>query len=153
MSKLVDYLKEVSEEFYKLEKQDRRYVVVVKVERLKEVVKKLRELSKGVYLSTISGVDLPEEGVIEVNYCFWSVDDKCMYVIRVRTPRNDPRVPSIVDVVPGANNGEMEAYDLLGVYFEGNPNLRRGFLVPDDIAEKGVFPLRKEVGVDGSVRD
>jgi NADH:ubiquinone oxidoreductase subunit C len=49
-------------------------------------------------------------------------------------------VPSAVAVFPGAQLQEREAYDLLGIRFEGNPDLRRIFLW-DGFAG---FPLRKD---------
>jgi NADH:ubiquinone oxidoreductase subunit C len=53
----------------------------------------------------------------------------------------------VIDIVPGALGGELEAYDLMGVTFEGNNRLRRGFLAPEDMVEKGIYPLRKDSGV------
>jgi NADH:ubiquinone oxidoreductase subunit C len=54
--------------------------------------------------------------------------------------RESPRVPSVCSVWPGANLQEREAYDLLGIHFEGHPDLRRIFLW-DGFAG---FPLRKD---------
>ena len=63
---------------------------------------------------------------------------------RVRTicelAPDDPKIPSIVDVYPGVNFGEREAYDMYGVEFEGHPDLTR-ILMPDDWVG---FPLRKD---------
>ena len=44
---------------------------------------------------------------------------------KVRVPREDPVVPSLVDVYPGADFQEREAWDLLGIRFQGHPNLKR----------------------------
>lgn len=128
-------------------KPARRYVVSVPPERLREVVSGLVGLGLNMYVSTISGVDYLNEGVIEVNYCLWVIDEKLMIVLKVRVPRDSPKIPSIHDIVPGALSGELEAYDLLGVVFEGNDKLRRAFLTPTDIASQGIHPLRKDFKV------
>ncbi|MGC8848926.1 MAG: NADH-quinone oxidoreductase subunit C, partial [Candidatus Bathyarchaeia archaeon] len=56
--------------------------------------------------------------------------------------REEPRIESITDILPGATFYEREVYDLLGVRFEGHPNLKR-VLLPDEWPE-GVYPLRKD---------
>jgi Ni,Fe-hydrogenase III large subunit len=52
-------------------------------------------------------------------------------------------VPSVTNIIPGANWHEREVYDLLGVKADGHPDPRR-LVVSDDWPED-VFPLRKEV--------
>jgi len=49
-------------------------------------------------------------------------------VLKVRLPENDPQLPSLVLVYPGADLQEREAYDLFGIVFNGHPRLRRIFL-------------------------
>jgi NADH:ubiquinone oxidoreductase subunit D len=46
-------------------------------------------------------------------------------VFKVQAPRENPVVPSLVDIYPGADFQEREAWDLLGIRFEGHPNLKR----------------------------
>lgn len=50
------------------------------------------------------------------------------------------RIPSIVDLWPGANWYERELFDLFGVEFDGHPDLKR-ILMPDDWAG---YPLRRD---------
>jgi NADH-quinone oxidoreductase subunit C len=95
------------------------------------------------YLSCLSGVDYPE--FIEVVYHLFSVADPAVRVVlKTRAPKEpegDCRVPSVTPVWPGANWHEREAHDLLGVAFDGHPDLRR-ILLPEDFA--GGHPLRKD---------
>lgn len=62
--------------------------------------------------------------------------------LRVMVPENDPTCPSIVDLYPGAENMEREAFDLVGVRFDGHPDLTR-ILMPEDWEG---HPLRKDYG-------
>jgi NADH-quinone oxidoreductase subunit C len=63
---------------------------------------------------------------------------------RIRTicqvPEPDASVASLVEVYPGVAFGEREVYDLLGIAFEGHPDLHR-ILMPDDWQG---HPLRKD---------
>ncbi len=56
-------------------------------------------------------------------------------------------VPSIIDVFPGANWFEREAYDLYGVLFTGHPDMRR---LLTDYGFEG-HPLRKDFPLTGFV--
>jgi NADH:ubiquinone oxidoreductase subunit C len=55
-------------------------------------------------------------------------------------PQADPTVASIADVYPGVSFPEREVFDLLGITFEGHPDLTR-ILMPDDWDG---HPLRKD---------
>jgi len=96
------------------------------------------------YISTIAGTDFPKENTIRVDYYVVVLPEEQTIVIRTYLPRDEPKIASIIDIVPGALAGECETYDLLGVYFEGNRFLKRAFFVPTDVVEKGIFPLRKD---------
>jgi NADH:ubiquinone oxidoreductase subunit C len=54
--------------------------------------------------------------------------------------REDPRGPSVTFLWKGAEWMEREAYDMFGITFEGNRDLRRIYMPPDYQA----FPLRKD---------
>jgi NADH-quinone oxidoreductase subunit C len=63
--------------------------------------------------------------------------------IRVQVPESDPSLDSVVDVYPGTDAMEREAYDLVGLLFVGHPDMTR-ILMPEDWEG---HPLRKDYGV------
>lgn len=60
--------------------------------------------------------------------------------LRAQVPEDDPTVPSLFDVHPGAEAMEREVFDLFGIAFEGHPDLTR-ILLPEDWEG---HPLRKD---------
>lgn len=60
--------------------------------------------------------------------------------VRVQLPGDVPTITSLYDVYPGTEAMEREAFDLLGVWFDGHPDLTR-ILLPDDWQG---HPLRKD---------
>ncbi|MCX8184420.1 MAG: NADH-quinone oxidoreductase subunit C [Sulfolobales archaeon] len=123
----------------------RRFVATVTKHELRKTVEVV--VKEDSYLSTITAVDIPKDGKIELNYIFWSVKYKAAIVVKVLVDRSDPVVPSISDIVRGAVGSEVEVYDLMGVIFQENGRLRRGFLAPEDIVAREIYPLRKDSGV------
>lgn len=60
--------------------------------------------------------------------------------IRVQVPEDDPTVPSIYSMFPGADAPEREVFDMFGITFDGHPDPTR-ILMPDDWIG---HPLRKD---------
>jgi NADH-quinone oxidoreductase subunit C len=64
-----------------------------------------------------------------VVYQLTSLQHNHSIVIKTRCyGRENPSVPSIVDLYSTANVQEREIYDLMGIQFEGHPNMTRMFL-------------------------
>ncbi|MCX7879109.1 MAG: NADH-quinone oxidoreductase subunit C [Ignavibacteria bacterium] len=90
------------------------------------------------YLMCISAVDFSEN--LEVVYHIYSMNKKHKVILKVSVPKENPVVPSIERIWRSADWHEREAYDLLGVVFEGHHNLIR-ILLPYDWEG---HPLRKD---------
>jgi NADH-quinone oxidoreductase subunit C len=91
-------------------------------------------------LSNLSGVDYPKLGHIQVVYHLFSYGLRHGFVLKVNAHRDDPVVPTSAGVWSAADWMEREVFDLLGVRFEGHPDLRR-ILMPEDWPG---HPLRKD---------
>ena len=90
-------------------------------------------------LSDLAGVDTGSE--MWVVYHLWSPrSPDWLRVIAAGLSRDDPRVPSVTFLWKGAEWAEREAYDMFGIIFEGNRDLRRIYMPPDYTS----FPLRKD---------
>ncbi|MCL5732282.1 MAG: NADH-quinone oxidoreductase subunit C [Candidatus Thermoplasmatota archaeon] len=114
-------------------KDGRRNLKVAK-ENLVELIKDLK--SKGYdHLSLITGIDRKDR--LEVVYHLHNMKEN-EYVV-VRTETTDERMPSISSLYASANWEEREQYDMLGIVFEGHPNLKRLFLPESWVGH----PLRK----------
>ena len=92
------------------------------------------------YLSFVSAVDWPDRNELEVLYHLYSHQTRQELALKVRIPRDDAHIPSVSGVWDGANWHEREAYDLLGITFDGHPNLRRIMMTDDWVGH----PLRKD---------
>ena len=98
------------------------------------------------FLSSLTGVDYGTEAKrFGVVYHLASIPYQLQLTLKIskeneREENNLPSFPSITSVYRSADWHEREAYDLVGVFFEGHPDLRR-ILLPDDWEG---FPLRKD---------
>lgn len=120
----------------------RRLVAKAEPKKVKKIFEKLlKDFKEDFYLDFIAPVDYVEEKQFEVNYSIWIYSLKTVLTIKFRLPRKKPTIDTISGLVPSAVNHEQEAYDLMGITFSGNPDLRRGFLVTEELTD---FPLRKD---------
>ncbi len=84
------------------------------------------------FLESITGVDWIKEEQLETVYDFSRYDfNLCRVVIRVRTMRTDPHLPTITGIYTGANWHERETHDFFGIIFDGHPHLIP-LLLPED---------------------
>ncbi len=91
------------------------------------------------YLNFIAAVDYFD--YFEVVYQMTSTRHNHTLMMKTRCyDRVNPAIPSVISLWEGANFQEREAYDLMGVCFEGHPNMKRIFLWE---GFQG-YPLRKD---------
>jgi NADH:ubiquinone oxidoreductase subunit C len=115
--------------------------------RSEEWLNAARELvAEGWWLADLCGVDrmhLGFEDRFGIAVQLLHRERKERRTLHVAAVGEPPSIPSVTAVWPTANFLEREAYDLLGIVFEGHPDLSR-ILLPD---EWEGHPLRKDYGV------
>ena len=95
----------------------------------------------------ITAVDWPSrERRFDIVYHFLSPTQNRRIRVKIEAGE-ETRVPSIIDVFPGADWFERETYDLYGVLFTGHPDMRR---LLTDYGFEG-HPLRKDFPLTGFV--
>jgi NADH-quinone oxidoreductase subunit C len=123
--------------------------LTVRIDSIVEVCRALRETPGLEYqqLMDIAGVDYPERPErFEVNYQLLSLTRNRRIRVRLSTDEQTP-VPSVTGLWPVAGWLEREVYDMYGVPFSGNDDLRR---ILTDYDFEG-FPQRKDFPLTGHV--
>lgn len=123
--------------------------LVVRREAIVEVCRTLRDTPGLEYqqLMDIAGVDYPDRPErFDVNYCLLSLTRNRRIVVKVMTDEQTP-VPSVTGLWPVAGWLEREVFDMYGVTFAGNSDLRR---ILTDYGFEG-YPFRKDFPLTGHV--
>jgi NADH-quinone oxidoreductase subunit C len=116
-------------------------------ESIADVLRRLRDTLDYQQLMEIAGVDYPERPErFEVVYHLLSVTKNHRMRVRVSTDEEQP-VPTVTDVFPVAGWLEREVFDMYGVIFAGNRDLRR---ILTDYGFRG-HPQRKDFPLTGFV--
>ena len=116
-------------------------------ERIAEVLLGLRDRFGFQQLLDLCGVDYPDRRErFEVVYHLLSMTRNTRVRVKVSTDEVKP-VPTAVEVYPAAGWFEREAFDMYGMLFEGNPDMRR---LLTDYGFEG-HPLRKDFPMTGYV--
>jgi NADH-quinone oxidoreductase subunit D/NADH-quinone oxidoreductase subunit C/D len=124
---LVEEKTVLEERFPEISRDDRNGYegYIVPAEKLVEFATGLRDEFGYDFLSSVTGVDYLPEEKLEVVYHAYQTTGGPALVYKVQVPRDNPVVPSLTPVFPGANLQEREAWDLVGIRFDGHPNLKR----------------------------
>ncbi len=120
----------------------------IPIDKLRDLLKHLKEKGYS-HLTTITGTDLIDEGKMELIYHLipYEITGYPILCLKSTIPRDNPVAPSIVDLFDIALIYEREVYDLVGIKFEGHPNLDRIFLRKD--LPEDYHPLRKDFKEEG----
>lgn len=106
-----------------------------------EACRRLREAAGFETNTFVTAIDrYPDEPRFQVCWQFLSLAHNDRVRIQARVASSEARVPTIIDLYPGAAYSERECYDMFGITFAGHAELRR-LLMPEDY---GHFPLRKD---------
>ena len=121
--------------------------ITVKKTALLPIARFLKETLHFDYIVHVSSADYPNEKErFEVIYEVYSIRRRQRLRIKTRVTEADGAVDSLCGVWYGANFMEREVYDMMGIRFQGHPDLRR-ILMPDEYEEG--FPLRKDFPLQG----
>jgi NADH (or F420H2) dehydrogenase, subunit C len=113
---------------------------------LREVTKLCRDEFSFDYLIDITSIDnFGEEPRFEIVYELYSMRLAAHLRLKLRVSEDAAAVDSVSDIWPTANWHEREIYDMMGIKFNGHPDLRR-ILMWDGYP---FFPLRKEFPLEG----
>jgi NADH:ubiquinone oxidoreductase subunit C len=128
----------------------RRIMISVAPRDIVEVATFLRDEMGLDHAESAGGTDYPKDSQIEMMYHLGSYgrEDLASHVLMLstRTARDDPRLPTLINVYKSVEYHERETFEMLGIYFEGHPRNDR-FLLPEDWAD--IPPLRRDFRIKG----
>jgi NADH-quinone oxidoreductase subunit C len=123
---------------------------VIAAQDIREVAKFCKEELSFDYLLDISSVDnFGSEPRFEVVYELYSMTLSVHLRLKLRVSEDALTVDTVSDIWPTADWHEREIYDMMGLRFNGHPDLRR-ILMWDGYP---YFPLRKEFPLEGLPSD
>jgi NADH-quinone oxidoreductase subunit C len=136
-----DLASRIEEQYQGSTEESTEESLVVKSGSLLQVAQYLKDTDdlKLDYFNYVTAVDY--YSYFEVVYQLTSTEHNHSVLLKTRCyDRDKPTVPSVVSLWQGADFQEREVYDLMGINFEGHPNLKRIFLWE---GFQG-YPLRKD---------
>jgi NADH/F420H2 dehydrogenase subunit C len=98
--------------------------ILVQGDNLVELTQHLRDEQEYDYCSSITSVDYPDHFEVVYHLYSWKKEGGPV-ILKVHADREDPKVPSVVSIWRGADWQEREVWDLMGIHFDGHPNLTR----------------------------
>ena len=124
--------------------KERRLKVSTTPPLIKEVGLFVRDALGFDHISTVSGVDWIAKNELEVVYFVGSSrpgQEDFILAVAERVPRDNPVVPTLIEVWKGAEYMERENHEMFGLNFQGHPNQAHLYL-PEDWSD--LPPLRKD---------
>lgn len=116
-------------------------VVTVDAQSIAEISRFLKDEPdlKFTSLMCLSSIDLDEDN-LQLVYHLHSMEHNHKFTLAVTVPKKKAKAPTVSGVWRTADWHEREAFDLMGIHFDGHPDHRR-ILCPDDWEG---HPLRKD---------
>ena len=125
--------------------RERRLKVTVPPATLKDLCLFARDALGFDHISAVSGVDWIAKNEFEIVYFVGSVSrpgyEDFVIALAERVARDDPVVPTMIDVWPGADYHERETHEMFGINFRGHPS-NAHLILPEDWND--MPPLRKD---------
>ena len=126
---------------------DGEIVLTIARDRIVDALRHLRDAHEYQQLMEMAGVDFPQRAErFEVVYLLLSVTKNHRLLVKVSAAEDTP-VPTVTTLWPNAGWLEREVFDMYGVIFAGNPDLRR---ILTDYGFEG-HPFRKDFPLTGYV--
>ena len=139
------FKKALGKDLLAIDESNGEIALTVKRDKLLAVMMQLRDTCDYQQLMEMAGVDWPDRNPrFEVVYCLLSLTKNHRIRVHVTTNEDTP-VPSITGIWPVAGWLEREIFDMYGVLFEGNTDLRR---ILTDYGFTG-HPQRKDFPLSG----
>ena len=125
--------------------RERRLKVTTSPAEVKDVALFARDNLGFDHISAVSGVDWITSNEFEIVYFVGSVSkpgyEDFVIAVAERVARDDPVVPTLIGVWPGAEYHERETHEMFGINFKGHPS-NAHLILPEDWND--LPPLRKE---------
>jgi NADH:ubiquinone oxidoreductase subunit C len=121
------------------ENSPKRIYIEINRERAKELAEYFFK-EEGMRFSIATGMDTRKG--FEILYHFSLDSTGVIYSIRVYIPKDDPKIDSFANFLPATEWIEREMHELLGIEFEGHPNLKP-LLTDADLPWDNKHPLKK----------
>jgi NADH-quinone oxidoreductase subunit C len=124
--------------------KERRMKLSTSPSRIKEVSLFARDALGFDHISTVSGVDWIAKNQLEVEYFVGSStpgQEDFILALSELVARDNPVVPTLIDVWRGVEYHERETHEMFGINFQGHPN-QSHILLPEDWSD--LPPLRKD---------
>ncbi len=113
---------------------------------LREIAKFCRDQLSFDYLIDVTSIDnFGEEPRFEIVYELYSMPLAVHLRLKLKVPEEPVAIDTISDIWPTANWHEREIYDMMGIKFNGHPDLRRILMW----GGYPFFPLRKDFPLEG----
>ncbi|MCX8031714.1 MAG: NADH-quinone oxidoreductase subunit C [Thermodesulfovibrionales bacterium] len=120
--------------------------LTLKKEKIKEILKYLKEEKGFNHLQDLCGVDyFPLKPRFEVVYNLYNIQERIHLRLKAKVDEESAQIDSIIDLWQGADWHERECFDMFGISFTGHPYLKR-ILMPEDW---NGYPLRKDYPLKG----